>query len=798
MKPTARTNLCLTASFLLFLLASSINAQVIQNIIGKLDLYQQKYPEEIVYVQTDRSVYSPGENLWFKAYIMAEIGSQTSSPSNNLYVALVDQYGLEVANSTFKIGNNQVSGNIEIPPQLITGNYLLIAHTGWMKNTPVDRSFTKEIKIENEDENAFIISIKFKDLICQPNVPVDASVEFTDKNNLPVAVPFVYSLTGKKGEINKGEGTTDKAGKAIITLVQADINGEENLKLIVSVTYKGTKTTAAVIIPTPDNYLNITFYPESGMILYGCDARIAFRAFNIAYRPVDFEGQIFDSENKPVLTIGSTYKGMGSFHMAPEKGLTYYLKITRPAGITKTFNLPVPRRSGIVMSLTAKTTDTLQFHIEQLNKSAQIYHFIGQMKGKVYWIKSEKIANSANLAVPTDNFPAGVAEFVAFDTLKNVVAKRLVYVNENKRLNIEITTDKSHYVKREKVLTTIRVTDEKGLPMEAGLSLSVTNKANQQTFPDDNNLFTYASLKSDLLGFIPTPLFYFMDPDSLTEALDNLLIANAFSRFSWRSVLDVRTNDDPFRNLEGGLVKVTDYTFNKDAAVFFAEELTNSEMYPGISYIVQEKNDLKKVINTDKVSPAGQPRYETEKNVMDIIYKIKPYKLAGEMIMFTNSGPNSFGNPQGAAIAIDGVYTGTNASVLSKISVSDVDRINVSTNPIDIQQYTGLNNMGIIEVFTKSGNQLKKTAVTVSAEKSADKPIAEFQSPDYNNPKTRLKPKTDLRKTVFWKPDVQTDKSGKVTIAFFNGDIPSDVVITVEGRTITGLTGSNNLTYPVK
>ena len=798
MKLNKNTKLCLTATFLLFLVASSINAQVIQNVISKLNLYQQKYPEEVVYLHADRNSYSTGELLWFKAYIMAEIGNQTSSLSNNLYVALVDQYGLEVANSTFTIEDNQVNGNITIPQQLNTGNYLLIAHTSWMQNTPVDRFFTKEVKIENEDEDALKISIKLNNVICQPNTSVEASIEFTSKNNLPVAVPFNYSLSGIKGEINNGEGNTDKAGKANITLVLPDINGEENLQLLVTATYNGTETTAALVIPTPDNYLNVAFYPESGMTISGSDDRIAFRAFNIAYRPVDFEGQIFDSENKPVLTIGSTYKGMGSFHLIPEKGLTYYLKITRPEGIIKTFNLPVPRRSGIVMSLTAKTTDTLRFHVSQINRGAQIYHFIGQMKGKVYWVESEEIVKSADLAVPTDNFPAGVAEFVAFDTLNNVVAKRLVYVNENKRLHIAITTDKPQYAKRDKVLTTISVTDEKGNPVEAGLSLSVTNKANLQPLQDDNNLFTYASLKSDLLGFIPTPLFYFNDQNSSTEALDNLLIANAFNRFTWRSVLDVRTNDASFINMEGDVAKVTNLDFNKVAADFFAKDLTNSEMYPGISYIVQEKNDLEKFINPDKKGPAGNFRYDTERNVMDIISKIKPYQLMGDLIMFTNSGPKSFSNPQGAAIAIDGVYRGTSSSILNNIPVSDIDYINISTNAIDVQRYTGLNSMGIIEVFTKSGNKSKKPAVSVSAEKNTDKPVEVFQSPDYSNPKTKIKPKTDLRKTIFWKPDIQTDKSGKVTIVFFNGDIPSDMVIMVEGRTITGLTGSNTLVYPVK
>ena len=53
--------------------------------------------------------------------------------------------------------------------------------------------------------------------------------------------------------------------------------------------------------------------------------------------------------------------------------------------------------------------------------------------------------------------PAGIAECVAFDSAMNLVAKRLVFLNINKKLSVEITPDKLSYAPREKVSLAIEV-----------------------------------------------------------------------------------------------------------------------------------------------------------------------------------------------------------------------------------------------------------------------------------------------------------------------------------------------------
>lgn len=139
--------------------------------------------------------------------------------------------------------------------------------------------------------------------------------------------------------------------------------------------------------------------------------------------------------------------------------------------------------------------------------------------------------------------------------------------------------------------------------------------------------------------------------------------------------------------------------------------------------------------------------------------------------MISNAGNYSLNNHKGALIVVDGIKMGTDASVLSSLAVSDIERINVTTSPTDIQKYSAKSRSGVIEVFMKIG-------------------VASNE----NNEVQLLKKSS----TFFWKTDISTDISGKASVDFSNNDKPSEVILTVEAITTYGLTGSCSICYSVK
>ncbi|MBS1504684.1 MAG: TonB-dependent receptor, partial [Bacteroidetes bacterium] len=59
-----------------------------------LDNFSAKNPVEKVYLQIDRSYYSPGDTIWFKAYVTAGDKHVPSGISNVLNVVLADGKGV--------------------------------------------------------------------------------------------------------------------------------------------------------------------------------------------------------------------------------------------------------------------------------------------------------------------------------------------------------------------------------------------------------------------------------------------------------------------------------------------------------------------------------------------------------------------------------------------------------------------------------------------------------------------------------------------------------------------------------
>ena len=57
-----------------------------------------------------------------------------------------------------------------------------------------------------------------------------------------------------------------------------------------------------------------------------------------------------------------------------------------------------------------------------------------------------------------------------------------------------------------------------------------------------------------------------------------------------------------------------------------------------------------------------------------------------------------------------------------------------------------------------------------------------FQMEDYNV----IPPMADFRRTIYWNPDIRTDKEGKAKVEFFNNSTCQEMYISAEGMTEDG------------
>ncbi len=296
---------------------------------------------------------------------------------------------------------------------------------------------------------------------------------------------------------------------------------------------------------------------------------------------------------------------------------------------------------------------------------------------------------------------------------KMLYGKILSY-NESKHLNIQIKNINMTNEKNDKIQLEISVTDDKGTPVMTNLSVSASNIIPHQIHLENDNILKYSNLKNNL-------------PES-----------NA----------------------------------NLDRIKYFMQYLAEKTQSPGISFIIQEKNNIKKLNKmAQSVNQKNQNGYSAERNIYDILMQIKPYRMENGKIIFGISSPNSINWQDGALIIVDGIKMGTDAGLLNSIPVPDIARITASTNVLDIQRYS-VNSIGIIEIFTK-------------------------KSPDFvKNEEAKAKAKSKTN-TLFWGPDIMTDSSGKASVSFFNNENSTEVLISVAGMTANGVCGSSSIHYTV-
>lgn len=316
---------------------------------------------------------------------------------------------------------------------------------------------------------------------------------------------------------------------------------------------------------------------------------------------------------------------------------------------------------------------------------------------------------------------------------------------ELKYLKIQLKTDKLQYEQKEKVQLDIYVTDDKGSPVMTNLSIAASNLISRQLPFENNDILTYTNLNSNQLA-TSSNLEKFVSgmKEPISETEKNKSLNN-------KSVKSI---------------------FNLQIRKFFAKNLLLITQPPGRQYIVQEKNNLKKLErNIEPVNNTNQQGYSSDRNIFDILMQVKPYRLINGKIIFGIGSLNSFNNQDGALIIVDGIKMGTDASILNNIPVPDIARITASTNVLDIQRYSAMNSIGIIEIFMKKG--------------------AEFIKNEKNSSKSKSN-------TIFWGPDIITDNTGKASISFFNNNNATAVIISVNGIAGTGMFGGSAIQFSVK
>jgi hypothetical protein len=280
------------------------------------------------------------------------------------------------------------------------------------------------------------------------------------------------------------------------------------------------------------NSIQFTTFPEGGDLVTGIRSKLAFKAVNKSGEPVDIEGTLFEA-NTPLQEFKSSHAGMGSFDFTPDANKKYHIRLTQPA-IDSTFLLPEIAAEGMTLKLVDRNKESLSFKISQSpGLKTNDFYIRVQCRGVVYGMTAGKVAREILMKIPLSLLPQGIAELTLFNNNLVPVAERLVYINQDRKLNITTWYTKEVYPTRGKVSLKITAKDEDGYPVVANLGVSVFDKLYQNP-RDSSNILSHIYLSSQLKGRIYNPSFYFNSSSKgRDEALDLLMLTQGWRKYVW-------------------------------------------------------------------------------------------------------------------------------------------------------------------------------------------------------------------------------------------------------------------------
>ena len=820
--------------------------------------YNDYKPEDRVYLQFDKPFYKPGDDIWFSAYLRDGRMMGKSTKSDVLHVELINPKGNVQKKIKLLVKNGLCAGDFHLDAETAGGIWKVKAYSKWQNNEKVPFLFEKEFQVQKVVLPNLKMKLDFDREAYGAGAEVLVKLDLQTNAKLPLAnhaFTYVASLDGEK--LVTLNGKTDALGKADLKLrLPADLQSNDGL-VNVMINFNGLTESISRSIPIVLNKIELSLLPEGGDLVYGLQSKVAFRALDEFGKPADVAGVIMDEQGAEVGHFKSFHQGMGAFAFNPGKGHAYYAKLTEPAGITERYDLPDPLARGYILNV--DRVDGKEMAVVIRSTESEALSLVAQVRGEVFWASEINVSGGeARVGIPISRFPMGVCQLTLFDSKGIERAERLAFVNRDKELNIKIETDKDKYLPREKVKMTVRVTDDRGMPMPANLSLAVVNDQ-LISFADnkDGNILSKLLLEPDLNAPVEEAKFYFdKSEEKSVAAMDYLMLTSGWRRFTWEEVLRDRLptlQHQGERAVLAGIVRDGYSGVPVPNATILAPNSNLKVVSDKGGYFMLEGLDIAKdnrlVVSAAKYGNNQQAFLDYNANMQIALYPefVAPRPLPAMKEMVERRGGGGKGRvARNRPMKLKEVFAAEpldmRAEVVDEVAVmddledmdfeemmdvgeektplKDIEQVNLLMDGIEPRDHKADNKQkgepgnGMLANLEKNENEADHVFGGLvidnrfKAIMQADSMVQgnqlalyyrarAFAAPVYtgNDAEAPHTGRTDFRETVYWNPSVKVNRTGKAKIEFYCSDEISSFRTVVEGIAQDGSVGHAEQVY---
>lgn len=511
------------------------NSPVADSIIMCFNKQLQVYPQEKLYVQTDKPYYIGGEDIWFRAYLSDYTSHIPDTTSRYVYTELIDPLGKVISRIKTLSRDGAYYGNIRLQEGLAEGMYRLRSYTSFMKGLGEDYMYWRTIYIGNPMSAEYRLLAEFSfDEESEDLVNTRLRLEEIKTGAIVEAKEMRY--LDRKGNLKVLKFSAD----SIYRLSCKPEKDLQNRLLYVEYDYSGRFHKQYIPVPYPvKTAYDVSFWPEGGHFPADTeDARIGFKALSADGLGEMVEGRIVDSSGNIRGTFKSNALGMGAFSLKAQAGEQLYAECKNQTGNEKRFELPLAQQ-GVYSLGVKRIGGIVTFYITSASDLAvpdSLYLLI-QLRGALLYCGAWN-SNNKYLQLKSSDLPSGVLQALLVDKNRNPISSRLLFnLNKADGIETELDTDHPVYQIRGKISSIIRLKENTEILPEANLAISVTSDKDVRT-DTLNTILSSMLLTSELKGHIENPGFYFSGSHlEYPEDLDYLMLTQGWSRYNIRSIL---------------------------------------------------------------------------------------------------------------------------------------------------------------------------------------------------------------------------------------------------------------------
>ncbi|MCW8803701.1 MAG: hypothetical protein OQK57_04815, partial [Ignavibacteriaceae bacterium] len=509
--------------------------------IGSLEEYvrlNQELPSEKIFLHLDRPDYMQGDTIWFKAYLWYGFDQLPDTLSGVLYVDLISSQGHIMLTRKLLIQNGTAHGQFSLDSTITSGSYSLCAYTRLMQNPDMGDPFCQTVIINPSRQNFHFECIPV--IRKQPgNDSLQMRLKFFEidpDGNLNSTYKHDISYTLKIGDqiLLEGAISLENTKKYILTCGLTGLSTLDSLAdLEIFIQDDILFFEYQFHIPLQE-YIDLQFFPEGGNLVCGLESKVAFKAIGPDGLGREVIGEIKTGDDTLVTGFSSAHKGMGTFMLKPEPNKKYFAHLWFNK---RKYIVPLPpaAEKGVAMSVLFSAENDNPFVLIKQKPGGVIEpkYVIGSAYGKIWFAAIVKtFRDSSRLQVPLDLLPEGICRLTVLNAEFNPECERLIYVDKNQRLFIEVTPDSSSYNPRSRVALQIDVSDASGIPVETELSISVVDKEQINEAGVSQGISEYKLLESELKGYIEDIDSYFENGHCTNNgALDLLMLTQGYRKF---------------------------------------------------------------------------------------------------------------------------------------------------------------------------------------------------------------------------------------------------------------------------